>query len=106
MLVRTIFDQPAAEEVHAQHARVVDSLAAEHPDAAEHLDRAEPDLLAFTGLPRQIWRQIWSNCEDSVRAVRTRFLARGPTGLAALGLICRSSRRAVFAAVGPAGVSR
>ncbi|GGV47034.1 transposase for insertion sequence element IS1081 [Actinomadura cremea] len=60
-LVRTIFDQPAAEEVHAQHARVVDSLAAKHPDAAEHLDQAEPDLLAFTAFPRQIWRQIWSN---------------------------------------------
>ncbi|MEU8804051.1 IS256 family transposase [Spirillospora sp. NPDC048819] len=60
-LVRTIFDQPAAEEVAAQHARVVDSLAAKHPDAAEHLDRARPDLLAFTAFPRQLWRQIWSN---------------------------------------------
>ena len=60
-LVRTIFDQPAAEEVHAQHARVVESLEAKHPDAAEHLAAAEPDLLAFTAFPRQIWRQIWSN---------------------------------------------
>ncbi|GAA1828447.1 hypothetical protein GCM10009735_75040 [Actinomadura chokoriensis] len=60
-LVRTMFDQPAAEEVHAQHARVVASLAAKHPDAAGHLDEARPDLLAFTCFPRQIWRQIWSN---------------------------------------------
>ncbi|GAA1801671.1 IS256 family transposase [Actinomadura chokoriensis] len=60
-LVRTIFDQPAAEEVAAQHARVVASLEAKHPDAAEHLDQARPDLLAFTGFPRQLWRQIWSN---------------------------------------------
>jgi transposase-like protein len=60
-LVRTIFDQPAAEEVHAQHARVVDSLEAKHPDAAAHLDEARGDLLAFTGFPREIWRQIWSN---------------------------------------------
>ncbi|MEU8125191.1 IS256 family transposase [Spirillospora sp. NPDC049024] len=60
-LVRTIFDQPAAEEVRAQHARVVASLEAKHPDAAEHLAEAEPDLLAFTAFPRQIWRQIWSN---------------------------------------------
>ncbi|SNR71395.1 Transposase (or an inactivated derivative) [Actinomadura mexicana] len=60
-LVRTIFDQPAAEEVHAQHARVVASLEAKHPDAAEHLDAARNDLLAFTGFPRQLWRQIWSN---------------------------------------------
>ncbi|MFC5754316.1 IS256 family transposase [Actinomadura rugatobispora] len=60
-LVRTIFDQPAAEEVAAQHARVVDSLAAKHPDAAEHLDQARDDLLAFAAFPRQLWRQIWSN---------------------------------------------
>jgi transposase-like protein len=60
-LVRTIFDQPAADEVHAQHARVVASLEAKHPDAAEHLDAARDDLLAFTGFPRQLWRQIWSN---------------------------------------------
>jgi hypothetical protein len=33
-LVRTIFDQPAAEEVHGQHARVVDNLEAKHPDWA------------------------------------------------------------------------
>ena len=48
-LVRTVFDQPAAEEVHAQHARVVDSLEVKHPDAAAHLDEARGDLLAFTG---------------------------------------------------------
>jgi putative transposase len=60
-LVRTIFDQPAAEEVAAQHARVVDSLEAKYPDAAAHLDEAKPDLLAFTGFPRQLWPQIWSN---------------------------------------------
>ncbi|GAA4157131.1 hypothetical protein GCM10022416_58610 [Actinomadura keratinilytica] len=59
--VRTIFDQPAAEEVHSQHARVVASLQAKHPDAAQHLDEARDDLPAFTAFPRQIWRQIWSN---------------------------------------------
>lgn len=60
-LVRTIFDQPAAEEVHAQHTRVVASLEAKYPDAATHLDETRDDLLAFTGFPRQIWKQIWSN---------------------------------------------
>src|SRR4051812_3526181 len=60
-LVRTIFDQPATEEVHAQHARVAASLEAKYPDAAAHLDEARDDLLAFTGFPREIWRQIWSN---------------------------------------------
>ncbi len=47
-LVRTIFDQPGPDEVHAQHARVVDALEAKHPDAATHLDEARGDLLAFT----------------------------------------------------------
>lgn len=60
-LVRTIFDRPAAEEVHARHARVVASLEAKHPDAAEHLDAAREDLPAFTAFPRRLWRQIWSN---------------------------------------------
>lgn len=58
--MRTLFDQPAAEEVHAQHAPVVDGLEAEHPDAAAHLGEAEPDLPAFTGFPREIRRQTWS----------------------------------------------
>ena len=32
-----------------------------YPDAAAHLDAAREELLAFTGYPREIWRQIWSN---------------------------------------------
>ena len=32
-----------------------------YPAAAEHLDAARDDLLAFTAFPREIWRQIWSN---------------------------------------------
>jgi putative transposase len=36
--VRTIFDQPDAEAVHAQFDRVVAALAERFPDAAEHLD--------------------------------------------------------------------
>jgi putative transposase len=59
--VRTIFDQPDAEAVHAQFDRVVAALAERFPDAAEHLDAARADLLAFTAYPREIWRQIWSN---------------------------------------------
>jgi putative transposase len=60
-LVRTIFDQPDAEQVHAQFDRVVDALTDKFPAAAEHLDNARADLLAFTGFPREVWRQIWSN---------------------------------------------
>jgi transposase-like protein len=36
-------------------------LAEKFPDAAEHLDAARADLLAFTAFPRELWRQIWSN---------------------------------------------
>src|SRR3954447_6862341 len=60
-LVRTVFDQPDADAVHAQYARVVATIEAKFPDAAEHLDDARADLLAFTAFPREIWRQIWSN---------------------------------------------
>ena len=60
-LVRTIFDQPDADAVAAQFDRVHDTIAAKFPTAAEHLDSARGDLLAFTGFPRELWRQIWSN---------------------------------------------
>jgi putative transposase len=60
-LVRTIFDQPDPAEVAAQFDRVVIALEAKLPTAAEHLDRARDDLLAFTAVPREIWRQIWSS---------------------------------------------
>jgi transposase-like protein len=59
--VRTIFDQADAEAVHTQFDRVVAALAEKYPDAAEHLDAARAELLAFTAYPREIWRQIWSN---------------------------------------------
>jgi putative transposase len=31
------------------------------PKVAAHLDAARADVLAFTGFPKEIWRQIWSN---------------------------------------------
>ena len=60
-LVRTVFDQPDTQAVHAQYARVVETIEGKCPDAAAHLDDARDDLLAFTAFPREIWRQIWSN---------------------------------------------
>jgi putative transposase len=60
-LVRTIFEQPDAASVRAQHAQVVTVLEAKFPAAAEHLDDAREDILAFTAFPREIWRQVWSN---------------------------------------------
>jgi transposase-like protein len=61
-MVRTIFAQPSADEVWAQHRRVVDHLSEVGlVDAADHLDQAAADILAFTGFPKAHWRQIWSN---------------------------------------------
>ncbi len=60
-LVRTIFEQPDAASVRAQHAQVVQALEAKLPQAAAHLDEARDDILAFTAFPREVWRQIWSN---------------------------------------------
>ncbi len=60
-MVRTIFAQPDAATVHEQHARIVDQLATRFPEAAALLEEARPDLLAFTGFPKEHWRQLWSN---------------------------------------------
>ena len=65
-LVRTIFEQPDAASVYAQHAQVAAALEAKLPAAAAHLDAARDDILAFAAFPREIWRQIWSNNPLSV----------------------------------------
>lgn len=59
--VRTIFMQPDAESVRAQHARTVEQLRGRFPKAAALLDEAADELLAFTAFPKEHWRQIWSN---------------------------------------------
>ena len=60
-LVRTIFAQPDAELTRAQHARVVVQLEPRWPKAARLHADAVDDLLAFRALPKEHWRQIWSN---------------------------------------------
>jgi putative transposase len=60
-LVRSIFAQPDAASVAEQHARVVEQLAQRFPAAAELLADAGPDILAFTAVPKEVWRAVWSN---------------------------------------------
>lgn len=60
-LNRSIFAQPNADEVWAQHRRVVDQLAGRFADAAHLLEDAAEDVLAFSSFPKSHWRQIWSN---------------------------------------------
>jgi putative transposase len=60
-LIRSIFEQPDAHQVMAQHARVIDQLTERFADAAHMLVSAESDILAFASFPKEHWRQIWSN---------------------------------------------
>jgi putative transposase len=60
-LVRSIFAQPDAQSVRAQHARIVEQLTPRYAQAAAMLVDAAEDLLAFTAFPKEHWRQIWSN---------------------------------------------
>lgn len=60
-MLHSVYDQPDAAAVHAQFERLIDYVADALPQVAEHLDAARADLLAFTGFPKKVWRQIWSN---------------------------------------------
>jgi putative transposase len=60
-LLHSVYDQPGAASVHARYDRLVDAIACKLPKVAAHLDAARPGVLAFTGFPRELWRQIWSN---------------------------------------------
>jgi transposase-like protein len=56
-----VFAQPARDEVWAQLERVIEQLRMRFPKAAEALEEAAEDILAFSAFPKTTWRQIWSN---------------------------------------------
>ncbi len=60
-LLHSVYDQPDAASVHAQYDRLIDAITEKLPKVAVHLDAARADVLAFTGFPKELWRQIWSN---------------------------------------------
>lgn len=60
-LVRSIFLQPDAEAVWAQQSQVAEQLEERFPRAAELLEEAAEEVLAFTAFPKAVWTQIWSN---------------------------------------------
>jgi putative transposase len=60
-LLHSVYDQPDTASVHAQYDRLVGAVAEKLPAVADHLEAARDDVLAFTGFPKEIWRQIWSN---------------------------------------------
>jgi putative transposase len=60
-MVRSIFAQPDPGSVHEQHGRIVAQLEDRFPEAAALLDEAGAEILAFSGFPKEHWRQLWSN---------------------------------------------
>ncbi len=60
-MLHSVYDQPDAAAVDAQFDRLIDYVAEKLPAVAEHLADAREDLLAFTGFPKDVWMQIWSN---------------------------------------------
>ena len=59
--LHSIYDQPDRKGVEEQYDRMLDAVSGKLPKVAAHLDDARAELLAFTGFPKEIWRQIWSN---------------------------------------------
>ena len=96
-MVRTIYQQPTADEVRMQHERVVQQLGAHFPAAAALLAEAQPDILAFCAFPKAHWQQIWSNnpLERLNKEIRRRTDVVGifPNRAAALRLIGAGLRR-------------
>ncbi len=60
-LLHSVYDQPDGDAVHAQFDRILDTLTHKLPVVAAHLEDARADILAFTTLPKGVWRQVWSN---------------------------------------------
>jgi transposase-like protein len=60
-LLHSVYDQPDAASVHAQYDRLIDAVQDKLPAVSDHLEAARADVLAFTGFPKELWRQVWSN---------------------------------------------
>ena len=60
-MVRTIYQQPSAEEMHSQIDRVVDQPSERFPEASSTLAEGGADVLSVTGFPGAHRKQVWSN---------------------------------------------
>ena len=60
-MLHSVYDQPTPADVQAQFDKLLDAVADKLPDVAAHLDTARADVLAFTAVPKGLWRQVWSN---------------------------------------------
>jgi putative transposase len=58
--LRTIFTQPTPEAARAQLSEVVGAMEPRWPRAAQLLEEAQDDVLAFMAFPRDHWTRIYS----------------------------------------------
>ena len=58
--IRTVFAQPDAASSREQWRRVADGFRDRFGKLADLMDGAEADVLAYLGVPRAHWRQVWS----------------------------------------------
>mgnify|MGYP000185294189 CR=1 FL=1 len=88
---RSIFALSTPEEVHARYDEITVMLAERFPKAADSMNNARTDVLAFTPFPKRHWRKIWSNnpLERLNKEVKRRSNVVGifPNNTAALRLI-------------------
>jgi len=58
--IRTIFAQPGRDAARQQLVEVVKAMHNRWPQAAEILERAEDDILAYMAFPQKHWTRIYS----------------------------------------------
>lgn len=89
--VKTIFVQPSQAEAHKQLGQIVQTLTKSCPKAAEVLERAAVDVLAYMSFPSEHWRQLHSTnpIERQNKEIRrrTRVVGIFPNRASALRLV-------------------
>jgi hypothetical protein len=59
-LLHSVYDQSDAASVPDYYDRLTSAIAENLPKVAAHVAHVA-DVLVFTSLPKELWRQIWSN---------------------------------------------